>query len=66
MTLLGLVGMMDPPRAEAEAAVRDLRDAGIHAMMITGDHPLTASAVAEGDRRAARAARRVGRGISTR
>ena len=46
MTLLGLVGMMDPPRAEAEAAVRVCADAGIHAIMITGDHPLTASAVA--------------------
>jgi len=46
MTLLGLVGMMDPPRAEAGAAVRVCADAGIHAVMITGDHPLTASAVA--------------------
>jgi Ca2+-transporting ATPase len=38
--------MMDPPRAEAAAAVRVCADAGIHAIMITGDHPLTASAVA--------------------
>jgi Ca2+-transporting ATPase len=46
MTLLGLVGMMDPPRAEAKAAVRVCQDAGITPIMITGDHPLTASAVA--------------------
>jgi len=46
MTLLGLVGMMDPPRAEAKAAVRVCLDAGIRPIMITGDHPLTASAVA--------------------
>ena len=47
MTLLGLVGMMDPPRAEAKAAVQVCSDAGIRAVMITGDHPLTASAVAK-------------------
>jgi Ca2+-transporting ATPase len=47
MTLLGLVGMMDPPRAEAKAAVRVCADAGIRAVMITGDHPLTAGAVAK-------------------
>jgi P-type Ca2+ transporter type 2C len=46
MTLLGLVGMMDPPRAEAKAAVQVCLDAGIRPIMITGDHPLTASAVA--------------------
>jgi len=45
MTLLGLVGMMDPPRAEAGAAVRTCWDAGITPVMITGDHPLTATAV---------------------
>ena len=44
MTLLGLVGMMDPPRAEARAAVQTCRDAGITPVMITGDHPLTAMA----------------------
>ncbi len=46
MTFLGLVGMIDPPRAEASAAVDKCRLAGIRVMMITGDHPLTARAVA--------------------
>jgi Ca2+-transporting ATPase len=46
MTLLGLVAMMDPPRAEAREAVRTCKAAGIRAVMITGDHPLTASTVA--------------------
>jgi Ca2+-transporting ATPase len=47
MTFLGLVGMMDPPRAEAASAVRTCRDAGITPVMITGDHPLTAQAIAD-------------------
>jgi Ca2+-transporting ATPase len=56
MTLLGLVGMMDPPRPEAAAAVRTCETAGILPIMITGDHPLTAVAIANeigmlGDRR---------------
>ena len=46
MTLLGLVAMMDPPRAEAREAVQTCRTAGIRPVMITGDHPLTASTVA--------------------
>jgi Ca2+-transporting ATPase len=46
MTLLGLVGMIDPPRREARAAVRECEEAGIKVIMITGDHPLTAKAVA--------------------
>src|SRR5918996_767195 len=47
MTLLGLVGMIDPPRPEAQAAVRACEEAGIKVIMITGDHPLTAKAVAD-------------------
>ncbi|HET8783204.1 MAG TPA: cation-translocating P-type ATPase [Pyrinomonadaceae bacterium] len=47
MTLLGLAGMIDPPRPEAKAAVGRCEEAGIKVIMITGDHPLTAKAVAE-------------------
>ena len=47
MTLLGLVGMIDPPRREAKAAVHECEQAGIKVIMITGDHPLTAKAVAQ-------------------
>jgi Ca2+-transporting ATPase len=46
MTFLGLVGIMDPPRAEAKAAVHTCEQAGIRPVMITGDHPLTARSVA--------------------
>jgi Ca2+-transporting ATPase len=46
LTLLGLVGLADPPRAEAIAAIAEARAAGIETVMITGDHPVTALASA--------------------
>lgn len=46
MTFLGLAGMIDPPRPEAKEAIAVCENAGIRAVMITGDHPLTAQAVA--------------------
>jgi Ca2+-transporting ATPase len=46
MTFIGLVAMMDPPRAEAKVAVHTCETAGIRPVMITGDHPLTASTIA--------------------
>jgi len=44
-SLLGLVGMIDPPRAEAIAAVADCQRAGLRVKMITGDHAATAAAI---------------------
>jgi Ca2+-transporting ATPase len=47
MVFIGMVGMMDPPRPEAAEAVAMCRSAGIRPVMITGDHPLTASIIAQ-------------------
>lgn len=47
LTLLGMVGMIDPPRPEAIAAVAECHEAGIRVKMITGDHAKTAAAIGE-------------------
>ncbi|MFH0818235.1 MAG: cation-transporting P-type ATPase [Candidatus Micrarchaeota archaeon] len=47
LVFLGLVGMIDPPREEAYGAVRDCKSAGIRVIMITGDNPITARAIAQ-------------------
>lgn len=47
LTLTGLQGMLDPPRPGVPTAIAQCRSAGIHVLMITGDHPTTAEAIAE-------------------
>jgi len=47
LTFVGLVGMIDPPRAEVAGAIARCRSAGIRPLMITGDHPLTAKYIAQ-------------------
>src|SRR5207237_5731521 len=47
LTFIGLVGIVDPPRPEVSAAIDEARKAGIRTVMITGDHPATARAIAE-------------------
>jgi potassium/sodium efflux P-type ATPase len=47
LTFLGLAALFDPPRPMTEAAVSDARNAGIRVIMVTGDHELTAEAIAK-------------------
>ncbi len=47
LTLLGMVGIVDPPRPEAKVAIKESVAAGIRVRMITGDHAVTAAAIAE-------------------
>ncbi|HVW86538.1 MAG TPA: cation-translocating P-type ATPase, partial [Bryobacteraceae bacterium] len=47
LTLAGLVGFLDPPRADSAPALAACRRAGIRVLMLTGDHPVTARAIAE-------------------
>jgi P-type Ca2+ transporter type 2C len=44
---LGLIGIMDPPRPEVVKAIKECKDAGIRVIMITGDHAVTANAIAQ-------------------
>ena len=47
LTLLAMVGIVDPPRPEAKAAIAECHSAGIQVRMITGDHAITAAAIAK-------------------
>ena len=47
LVLLGLIGLLDPPRKEAVEAVKECHGGGIRVTMITGDHRITAAAIAK-------------------
>ncbi len=47
MTFVGLVGMIDPPREEVKDAIEVAKGAGVRTIMITGDHVITARAIAK-------------------
>ena len=47
LVLLGLIGLLDPPRKEAIEAVKECHGGGIRVTMITGDHKITAAAIAK-------------------
>lgn len=47
MVFLGLIGMIDPPRPEVASSIREAKNAGIRTIMVTGDHAVTAAAIAE-------------------
>lgn len=47
LTFVGLIGLEDPPRREVPAAIATLQGAGVRVLMLTGDHPATARAIAE-------------------
>ena len=48
LCFVGLMSMIDPPRAAVPDAVSKCRSAGIKVIMVTGDHPITAKAIARG------------------